>query len=190
MKVILPRGTTQTVGVALTVLTVVVVIYSIALHAGVAAHSDHPKLVPLTGQTSNTPVIIALACPGRIEGRSDVLNVGAATDGLVRAVHVKEGQTVHQGDILAELDCRDLQPAVRVAMGNRDALKEARTRMQRGSRQEEREAATQKTDAALAIREQASTQLARMSKLYQAAGRVEAYIRRSPARSGRRRSAV
>jgi multidrug efflux pump subunit AcrA (membrane-fusion protein) len=158
---------TQTAGVALIVVTVVVVIYSIAVHARVAAHSDHTELASRTGETSNTPAIIALACPGRIEGRSDVLNVGAATDGLVRAVH-KEGQTVHQGDILAELDCRELQPAVRVAVANRDALKEARTRLQRGSRQEEREAATQKTDAA-AILGQASTQLARVWKLYQAA---------------------
>jgi multidrug efflux pump subunit AcrA (membrane-fusion protein) len=54
--------------------------------------------------------LIALACPGRIEGRSDVVNVGAAIDGLVRAVYVKEGQSVPQGDILAELHCSDLQP--------------------------------------------------------------------------------
>jgi multidrug resistance efflux pump len=169
MKVFLPRKTTQSAAGLLSVLTVVVVAFSIAPHAGVAAHDDRPELVPVTGKRSNTPVLVALACPGRIEGRSDVVNVGAATDGLVRVVHVKEGQTVHQGDVLAELDCKDLKPAVQVAMANRDGVKEARTRLQRGSRQEEREAATQKTDAALAIREQASTQFDRMSKLYQAA---------------------
>jgi HlyD family secretion protein len=168
MKVILPSGTARTATVLLGLLTVVVVAYSIApYYAGLAAHSDRTVLVPVTAETSNTPKL-ALASPGRIEGRSDLVNVGAATNGLVRAIHVKEGQTVHQGDVLAELDCGDLQSAVQVAMANRDGEREARTRMQRGSRQEEREVATQKTGAALAIEEQASTQFDRMSKLYRA----------------------
>jgi HlyD family secretion protein len=168
MKVILPRGMARTAAVLLTVLTVLVAAYSIAPHPGVAAHSDRTQLMPVRGEKSNNQVFVALACPGRIEGRSDVVNVGAATDGLVRVVYVKEGQTVSQGEVLAELDCRDLKPAVEVAMANRDGMKHARTRLQRGSRQEERDAATQKTSAALAIREQATTQLDRMSKLYQA----------------------
>jgi multidrug resistance efflux pump len=168
MKVILPRRMTQTAAVLLGVLTFVVVAYSIAPHVGVAAHSDRIDLMPLRRKESRTQVLVALACPGRIEGRSDVVNVGAATDGLVRVVHVKEGQTVHRGDVLAELDCNDLRSAVQVAMANRDGMKEARTRLQRGSRQEERDLATQKTRAALAVREQASTQFDRMSKLYQA----------------------
>src|ERR1700691_3396357 len=169
MKVILPRRMTQTAAVLLIVFTIVAVAFSIAPHAGVAAHSDHLELVPVTGKRSNASMLVAPACPGRIEGRSDVVNVGAATDGLVRVVHVKEGQAVHQGEVLAELDCSDLQPAVQIAMANRDGVKEARTRLQRGSRQEEREVANQKTNAALAIVEQASTQLERMSKLYRAA---------------------
>lgn len=167
MKVILPSGTARTAAVLLGLLTVVVVAYSIAPYAGLAAHSNRTVLVPVTGETSNTSAV-ALACPGRIEGRSDLVNVGAAADGLVRAVHVKEGQTVHHGDVLAELDCSDLQSAVNIAMANRDSAREARTRLQRGSRQEEREAATQKTGAALAVQEQASIQFDRMSKLYRA----------------------
>jgi HlyD family secretion protein len=171
MKVILPRRLTQTAGALLIVFTAIALALSIAPPAGVAAHRDHTRLVsaPVTPERANTPVLVALACPGRIEGRSDVVNVGAATGGIVRAVHVKEGQTVHQGDVLAELDCSDLETEVQIAMANRDGVKEARTRLQRGSRQEERETANQKTGAALAIRRQASTQLDRMSKLYQAA---------------------
>jgi multidrug resistance efflux pump len=169
MKIILPRRMTQTAAVVLSVLTLVLVAYSIAPYAAVVSHGDRTQLMPVRGEKSNIPALVVLACPGRIEGRSDVVNVGAATDGLVRVVHVKEGQIVHQGEVLAELGCSDLKPAVQVAMANRDGVKDARIRLQRGSRWEEREVASQKTDAALAIREQASTQLARMSKLYQAA---------------------
>ena len=168
MKAILPRGMTLAAAVLLTVLTLVMGTYSIAPYASVTTHGDHTELVRVPTKRSNTPMLFVLACPGRIEGRSDVMNVGAATNGLVRAVYVKEGQTVHQGDVLAELDCSDLQPAVQLAMANRDGVREARTRLQRGSRQEERDAATQKTGAALAIRVQASAQLDRMSKLYHA----------------------
>src|SRR5580704_8850739 len=123
MKVTLPSGTTRTTrsaAVLIIVLTVVVVVYSIAPYAKAAAHSDHARLTSVTRETSNTPELVALACPGRIEGSSDAVNVGAAADGLVGAVHVKEGQTVHKGDVLAELDCGDLQSAVQVAMASRD----------------------------------------------------------------------
>jgi multidrug resistance efflux pump len=169
MKVILPSGMTRTAVLLLSVLVVVVVVYSVVPRAGAAAHSDPIKSIPIAEETPHRAGPVALACPGRIEGRSDVVNVGAAIDGVVRAVHVKEGQTVHQGQVLAELGCDDLQSALQVATANRDSLKEVRTRLQRGSRPEEREAATQKTAAARAILEQAAAQLGRMSKLYQEA---------------------
>ena len=86
MKVTLPRGTARTAAVLLGVLTLVVAAYSIAPYTRVAAHSDRTVLAPVTGDTSNTPELVGLASPGRIEGRSDVVNIGAATDGLVRAV--------------------------------------------------------------------------------------------------------
>jgi ABC exporter DevB family membrane fusion protein len=169
MKVILPTGTTRTAAVLLIVLTVALLVYSIAPYAEAAAHIDRTRLKSVTGETSHTVEAVTLACPGRIEGTSDVVSVGAAIDGLVRAVYVKEGQTVHKGDVLAELDCTDLQSAVEVATASRDGAREVRKRLQRGSRQEDREAAAQKTGAARAILEQATTQLDRMSKLYQAA---------------------
>jgi HlyD family secretion protein len=61
-----------------------------------------------------------------------------------------------------------LQSALQVATANRDSSKEAHVRLERGSRPEERQAATQKTAAAKAVLDQAAAQLARMSKLYDA----------------------
>src|SRR5579863_4042462 len=57
---------------------------------------------------------VTLASPGRIEGESDSIEVGAATDGVIGKIHVREGQRVSKGEVLAELDCRDLQSALPV----------------------------------------------------------------------------
>jgi HlyD family secretion protein len=192
MKVIVPSGITRLSLTLLGLLVAVVVIYSMLVRTGALAHSASAHTVPTdralansvsvgsaSAQTgadhpaqvapgaSHTPAI-ALASPGRIEARSDLVNVGAGIDGVVRTIHVQEGQTVQRGDVLADLACEDLQSALQVAKSNRDSLMDTRLRLQRGSRPEEREAAAQKTVAARAVLDQAATQLARMSKLYQA----------------------
>jgi HlyD family secretion protein len=192
MKVIVPSGLTRLSLTLLGLLVAVVVIYSMLVRTGALAHSASAHTMPADGAlpngasvgsasaqksvdhpaqvapgTSHTPAI-ALASPGRIEARSDLVNVGAGIDGVVRTIHVQEGQTVQRGDVLADLACEDLQSALQVAKSNRDSLMDTRLRLQRGSRPEEREAAAQKTVAARAVLDQAATQLARMSKLYQA----------------------
>jgi HlyD family secretion protein len=192
MKVIVPSGMTRLSLMLLGLLVAVVAIYSMLSHTGALAHSasahsasadgplvdgapaesasaqsgvDHRAQAPPNTSLSRP---IALASPGRIEARSDLVNVGAGIDGIVRSIHVQEGQTVQRGDVLADLACDDLQSALQVAKANRDSLMDTRLRLQRGSRPEEREAAAQKTVAARAVLDQAATQLARMSKLYQA----------------------
>jgi HlyD family secretion protein len=104
---------------------------------------------------------IALASPGRIEGQSDSIDVGGAVDGIVPAVHVKEGQQVVRGQVLAELDCRELQSALPIVQAEAESLRQTRERLLRGSRMEEREAAAQKTASAKAVLDQASALLER-----------------------------
>src|ERR1700722_14680828 len=187
MKVIVPSGITRLSLTLLGLLVAVVVIYSVLVRSGALAHSASAHTVPadraladsasvgsasaqscvdhraqVAPGTSHTPAI-ALASPGRIEARSDLVNVGAGIDGVVRSIHVQEGQTVQRGDVLADLACDDLQSALQVPMSNRDSSREARVRLERGSRPEERQAATQKTAAAKAVLDQAAAQLARMS---------------------------
>jgi HlyD family secretion protein len=167
MKVILPSGITRLAVVLLGLLIAVVIVYSMLSHTGASAHSLVAEPVQAPQGTPHSPAI-ALASPGRIEARSDLVNVGAAIDGVVRTIRVQEGQTVQRGAVLAELACQDLQSSLQVATADRDSLTDARLRLQRGSRPEEREAAIQKTVAAKAVLDQAAAQLARMSKLYDA----------------------
>jgi len=176
MKVILPSGMTRLAMLLLCLLIAVVAIYSMLSHDGASAHSTAPVGLAQSdvdnstrvAQNTSHPPAIALASPGRIEAQSDLVNVGAAIDGVVRTIHVHEGQSVQLGEVLADLACDDLQSALQVAKANRDSLREGRLRVERGSRPEEREAASQKTVAARAVLDQAAAQLARMSKLYEA----------------------
>jgi HlyD family secretion protein len=156
--------TTIRAALALAILAAVILVtYPLLTQSGVSA--KHVGAVetgrPQTGSVS-------LACPGRIEGLSDSTDIGAATDGVIQAIHVKEGQRVLQGDMLAEIGCSDLASALRVVNAEADSLRQARVRLLRGSRDEERLSAAQKTAAARAVVGQAAANLARMQQLWDA----------------------
>jgi HlyD family secretion protein len=141
----------------------ILIVYSFATKTGTSAHIDTEV------RQAVRPEPVVLASPGRIEGLSDLVGVGAAIDGVIQTIHVKEGQLVQQGAVLAELECNDLQSALRVASSELESLQQARVRLMRGSREEERQAAAQKTAGAKAVVEQAAVQLDRMEKLREAA---------------------
>jgi ABC exporter DevB family membrane fusion protein len=109
--------------------------------------------------------VVVLASPGRIEGASDSLDVGAAMDGVIRSIYVTEGQRVSRGQVLAGLDCRELQSALPVAESEAESSRQVRERLLRGSRKEEREAAAQRTIAAKAVLAQATLQVDRLREL-------------------------
>ncbi len=138
----------------------ILLVYSFVNKNGASAH------IATTQPVRPEPVV--LASPGRVEGLSDTIGVGAAIDGVIQSIRVKEGDQVKQGDLLAELACADLQSALRVATSELESLQQARVRLLRGSRDEERQAATQKTAAARAVVEQAAIQMDRMERLREA----------------------
>lgn len=111
---------------------------------------------------------VVLASPGRIEGLSDTIEVGAAIDGIVSEVKVKEGQRVKRGRVLAEIDCPDLRASLEAAKQSVASFRQVRARLLRGSRDEERLAAEQRTAAAQAVLAQATAHLTRIKDLVQA----------------------
>lgn len=108
---------------------------------------------------------VILACPGRIEGSSDVINVGAGIDGVLSAVLVNEGQQVAAGAVLALIDCKDLASEIREARASAESARQSRSRLLRGSREEERRTAANETDVALAELKQARIQYQRVLQL-------------------------
>ena len=112
---------------------------------------------------------VGVASPGRIEGKSDSIDVGAAIDGVIQEIRVREGDEVARGQVLAELDCRDLKSVLPVTLAEAESSRQVRERLLRGSRPEERAAAAQRTAAAKAEFSQASSQLERSRQLAEAA---------------------
>jgi HlyD family secretion protein len=112
-------------------------------------------------------VAVAFASPGRVEGASEATQVGAAADGILKSVNVEEGQVVKQGTVLGEIACDDLQPVLQTAMAEADSARQARARLLRGARDEEKKIASEKTAAARATFKEAKSRLGMQRALYE-----------------------
>jgi len=110
---------------------------------------------------------VVFASPGRVEGASETTQVGAAADGILKAVYVKEGQFVKRGTLLAEIACDELQAGLQTAVAEADGARQTRTRILRGARDEEKKIATEKTAAARATFDEAKSRLEMQRALHQ-----------------------
>jgi HlyD family secretion protein len=110
---------------------------------------------------------VSFASPGRVEGASETTQVGAAADGVLKSVYVQEGQLVTRGTLLGEIGCDDLQASFETAMAEADSARQARTRILRGARDEEKKIAMEKTSGARATFEEAKSRLKMQRALYQ-----------------------
>jgi HlyD family secretion protein len=108
-----------------------------------------------------------LACPGRIEGRSEPVEVGAAVDGIIRAVYVREGDLVRKGDRIAAMECEEAAAEVAATTADIQTLRRQRQLLLAGSRREERAIAAERRSAAHARLAQASSRLEQFRRLYQ-----------------------
>lgn len=109
---------------------------------------------------------IVLACPGRVEGQSDAINVGAGADGVLTAVLVQEGQQVKAGQVIALINCREIESQIDEARALAERARQNRLRLLRGSRPEERRKAADETAVAKAQFKQAQSQYQRVSQLF------------------------
>jgi len=110
---------------------------------------------------------VVFASPGRVEGASETTQLGAAADGILKAVYVKEGQFVKRGTLLGEIGCDDLQASLQTAIAEADSARQARIRILRGARDEEKKIAIEKTAAARATFEEAKSRSEMQRSLYQ-----------------------
>src|SRR6266481_4710228 len=119
------------------------------------------------GSENAAAAAVVFASPGRVEGASETTQVGAAADGILKVVYVKEGQFVKRGTLLGEIACDDLQPALQTAMAEADSARQARARLLHGARDEEKKIASEKTAAARATFEEAKSRMDMQRALYQ-----------------------
>jgi HlyD family secretion protein len=143
-------------------------VLSIALVVASAAFykisRDHKSVQ--ADRRSPSDVAAVFAAPGRVEGLSETIDVAAAADGVVKAIYVTENQPVKKGTLLGEIACDDLQAALQASLAEAEAARQARVRLLRGARVEEKQVAAQKTAAARATLAEAKAQLERQRILY------------------------
>ncbi|HTS76980.1 MAG TPA: efflux RND transporter periplasmic adaptor subunit [Bryobacteraceae bacterium] len=108
---------------------------------------------------------IAAASPGRVEGASEPVEVGAAADGVIQSVLVKEGQFVAKGSVMAQIACMDVEAELKQATAEQEAAQQRLSRVLAGSRPEERQLVAQKVKTAEAILDEASRYFDRMKVL-------------------------
>lgn len=110
---------------------------------------------------------VVFASPGRVEGASETTQVGAGADGILKAVYAREGQVVEKGTLLGEIACDDLQAGLQTAMAEAEGARQARARLLRGARDEERKIAADKAASARATFKEAKSRLDMQRALYQ-----------------------
>lgn len=120
-------------------------------------------LAPARGEATGGTVV--LASPGRVEGLSEAVEVGAGADGVLTRVLVREGQHVAAGQTVATVSCADLAGEVEVARAAVAVGEEAKARLLRGSRAEERRRVAAETSAAEASLRQTKLQYDRVVSL-------------------------
>src|SRR6267378_2852915 len=126
-------------------------------------NSVQARGIPSDSATAN----VGFASPGRVEGASETTQVGAAADGILKAVYVKEGQFVRRGTLLGEIACDELQASLQTAIAEADSARQARARLLRGARDEEKKIASEKTAAARATFNEAKSRLDMQQALFQ-----------------------
>src|SRR6195256_226476 len=140
----------------------------VAIAAALFGTSRTRNSVEAHGTSANDPsAAVVFASPGRVEGASETTQVGAAADGVLKSVYVKEGQFVKRGTLLGEIACDDLQASLQTAMAEADGARQTRTRLLRGARDEEKKIATEKTAAARATFEEAKSRMEMQRALFQ-----------------------
>lgn len=117
--------------------------------------------------SDNSTAAVGFAAPGRVEGASETTQVGAAADGILKGVFVKEGQLVRKGTLLGEIGCDDLKASLETALAEADGARQSKARLLHGARDEERKIASDKTAAVRATYEEAKSRLGMQQALFQ-----------------------
>ncbi|MGC4081515.1 MAG: efflux RND transporter periplasmic adaptor subunit [Vicinamibacterales bacterium] len=131
-----------------------------------------------------------IAAPGRIEARSELIDVGSGVDGVIVSVRVAEGDHVAAGQIIATIDCGDLDHERVARASNVRALREQRLRLLHGGRDDERREAEAARDAAIAEASAADAELRRANQLWSDRVISQAELEHVEAMATRARAAV
>jgi ABC exporter DevB family membrane fusion protein len=118
-------------------------------------------------QASQRPLLIA--GPGRVEPASEDIKIGSELSGRLKTVNVEEGDVIHRGQVLAELENADYRAQVESARANVVAKEATLRKVINGARRQERAEAWSSVNEAKAVMENAQSEFRRRQQLFAAA---------------------
>lgn len=80
----------------------------------VAARRSHESASAVSVPPSHEPELIA--GPGRVEPQSEDIKIGSELSGRLKSVNVEEGDAIHRGQVLAELENADYRAQVDLSL--------------------------------------------------------------------------
>lgn len=132
----------------------------------VASRRTHEATAENTAPARNTPRMIA--GPGRVEPSSEDIKIGSELSGRLKVVNAEEGDAIHRGQVLAELENADYRAQVESARANVIAKQAVLRKVVNGARRQERDEAWSSVSEAKAVMENAKSELRRRQELFSA----------------------
>jgi len=130
-------------------------------------HTRENAVAATRSQVSQRPVLIA--GPGRVEPASEDIKIGSELSGRLKTVNVEEGDVIHRGQVLAELENADYRAQVESARANVVAKEATLRKVINGARRQERAEAWSSVNEAEAVMENAQSEFHRRQALFDAA---------------------
>lgn len=121
---------------------------------------------PTVVSASQGPELIA--GPGRVEPQSEDIKIGSELSGRLKSVKVEEGDAIHRGQILAELENADYLAQVESARASVVAKQATLRKVINGARRQERDQAWSSVAETKAVMENAQSELRRRQQLFSA----------------------
>ncbi len=128
--------------------------------------SHENSAVAVAASVNQGPTLIA--GPGRVEPYSEDIKIGSELSGRLKSVLVEEGDAIHRGQVLAELENADYRAQVESARASIAARQAALRKVVNGARHQERDEAWSSVSEAKAVMENADSELHRRRELFAA----------------------
>jgi len=109
-----------------------------------------------------------IAGPGRVEPYSEDIKIGSELSGRLKSVNADEGDEIHRGQVLAELENTDYRAQVQSSRANVVAKQAVLRKVINGARRQERDEAWSSVNEAKAVMENAQSELHRRQELFSA----------------------
>jgi HlyD family secretion protein len=126
----------------------------------------HESAAANTAAARHEPELIS--GPGRVEPYSEDIKIGSELSGRLKSVNVEEGDAIHRGQVLAELENADYRAQVESARANVVAKEATLRKVINGARRQERDEAWSSVIEAKAVTADAQSELWRRQELFAA----------------------